>query len=121
MIHTRMEKLYNEQNKTRVELQRKIFASKEILGAIKRKNSDGMIMEAIPNEFNAKGLPKMMPVDVAGLLDKLKSRIQEIHANEVTKSGNEGKEALTLLNVSFTFNFNSVLTLLSFRRKSSCW
>ena len=56
----------------------------------------------MPGEFNAKGQPKMMPVDVAGMLDKLRTKIQEIHLAEVNANGNEGKQALELLNVSFS-------------------
>jgi len=93
--------LFDEQNKTRIELKTKIDISRAILSSLHRKTTDGFIYEPVAGETTAKGLPKLVPVDFNSLLGKLRQRITEIHVKAIGHGEVESKPTLSLLNVRF--------------------
>ena len=94
--------MFDEQNKTRVELKTKIDISRSILSSLHRKTTDGFIYEPVAGETTAKGLPKLVPVDFNKLLSQMRHRITEIHVKAIGHGEVESKPTLSLLNVRFT-------------------
>ena len=97
--------LYDEQNKTRVELKAKIDISQSILTSLRKKTTDGFIYEAGAVDVSnsgvpQKGQPKLVPVDFAALLSKIRRRIIETHMKNINHGEVENKPTLSLLNVS---------------------
>ena len=71
-VRTRAEVDYDDQNKTRLDLIRKIESSKLVLSSLMKKTTDGQLYEPVAGQTNAKGQPKMISVDFEGLLKKLR-------------------------------------------------
>ena len=66
---------YEERHKALLDLIRKIETSKTVLSTLKKKTTDGFIFEPVAGETDAKGQPKLQPVDFNNLLAKLRTRI----------------------------------------------
>lgn len=59
VVRAQKQKDYDEQAKSHQSLKTKIEISRAILSSLTRKNTDGMILEPVANETDAKGNPKM--------------------------------------------------------------
>ena len=67
-----------------------------------KKTSDGFIEEHEAGETDAKGKPKLIQVDYAALLIKLRVKIADIHIKAIGYGDTASKSTRNLLNVSET-------------------
>ena len=73
-----------------------------VLSTLKKTKTDGLIYEPVAGVTDAKGQPKMIPVDFEGMLLKLRKKIMEIHVQRIQHGEVESKPTLQLLNVSIS-------------------
>jgi len=99
-VQQKLERMYEEQNKARMELKVKIDVSKAILSSLQRKTTDGFLYEPVPGETASKDKSKVVPIDFTGLLAKLRKQIIQIHVKQIGHGDFESKSTLQLLNVS---------------------
>lgn len=102
-LNDKLTHTFNEQDKSRVELKKKIDISKGILNMLRRKTNAAMFVE--PSAGSAPGgrdgkKANQTPFDLTTLLNKLREKIKNIHAEKIGQGEVAGKTTLALLNVS---------------------
>ena len=102
-VKATLESNYEEQNKTRVELQLKIKISRDMLALLKKKSAQALVYEPLSRpEGGTSDKNKAAPVDFTILLGKLRAKIKSIHVAQIGHGEVESKPTLQLLNVSAT-------------------
>lgn len=76
MIQSELQSLYDEQNKTRLELKTKIEIANGILAAIKKKTAMSVVIEKVAGAETSNKESKSKATDLSGLLNKLRRKIQ---------------------------------------------
>ena len=99
-LRNNLQATFDEQNKSKIELQQKINVSKLMLSALQRKTTSTIIFEQVPGSIKDKGKPKQAAVDFAAILKILRGKIKAIHKKSIGQGEVEGKETIQLLNVS---------------------
>lgn len=93
-----MQRMFDEQNKSKIELKYKIGLSFALLSKLNKKTTDGYVYENVAGEKTAKGEQKVIPVDFNSLLNKFRVRIVEIHMKHIGHGEVQSKKTLQLLN-----------------------